>query len=40
MVNTYYPAHQQALEDLLQLFDIEDDRIRDPCIEYWEQLVC
>ena len=39
VINTYYPAHQEALEDLLQLFDVDDDRIRDPCIEYWGQLV-
>lgn len=39
MMDTYSSTHQEALEDLLQLFDIDDDRIRDPCIDYWVQLV-
>lgn len=39
MMDTHCLTHQEALEDLVQLFGIDDDRIRDPCIEYWAQLV-
>ncbi|CDH59988.1 cchain crystal structure of crm1 inhibitorleptomycin b in complex with crm1()-ran-ranbp1 [Lichtheimia corymbifera JMRC:FSU:9682] len=38
MMDTHCLTHQEALEDLVQLFGIDDDRIRDPCIEYWAQL--